>query len=65
MNLDPGQAAEYEKRHDETFPDLVDIVKAAGMCDYTVWHDPKNNHLFGILTRRDNHTIIGFPTQRL
>jgi len=61
MNLNPGQAAEYERRHDEIFPELVQALKAAGVSDYTIWHDPETSHLFGILTRTDNHTLDKLP----
>ena len=27
------------------------------MSDYTIWLDPESNHLFGILTRTDDHTM--------
>ena len=33
MNLNPGQAAEYEKRHDEIFPELAQALKAAGVME--------------------------------
>ena len=29
MNLNPGEAAEYEKRHDEVFPELAKALKDA------------------------------------
>ena len=61
MNLHPGQAAEYERRHDEIFPDLVVALKDAGISDYSIWLDPETHHLFGILTRADNHTIDRLP----
>ena len=61
MNLNPGQAAEYEKRHDEIFPELAQALKDAGVSDYTIWHDPESNHLFGILTRTDHHTMAKMP----
>ena len=61
MNLFPGRAAEYEKRHDEIFPELAQALKDAGVSDYTIWHDPESNHLFGILTRTDNHTMDALP----
>lgn len=61
MNLNPGQAAEYEKRHDEIFPELADALKDAGVSDYTIWHDPESDHLFGILTRIDDHTMDQLP----
>jgi L-rhamnose mutarotase len=61
MNLHPGQAAEYEKRHDEIFPELVVALKQAGISDYTIWLDPQDHHLFGILTRSDDHTLAQLP----
>ncbi|MEX1181227.1 MAG: L-rhamnose mutarotase [Cucumibacter sp.] len=61
MNLNPGQAAEYEKRHDEIFPELSKALKDAGVSDYSIWLDPESNHLFGILTRADNHTMDALP----
>ena len=65
MNLNPGQAAEYKKRHDEIFPELVDALKAAGVSDYSIWHDPGTDHLFGVLTRSDNHTMERLPTAEI
>jgi L-rhamnose mutarotase len=57
MSLNPGQAAEYEKRHDEIFPELIDALKDAGVSDYSIWLDPEGHHLFGILTRSDDHKL--------
>ena len=61
MNLHPGQVEEYEKRHDEIFPELAKALKNAGVSDYSIWHDPESNHLFGILTRTDDHTLDALP----
>ena len=61
MNLYPGQVDEYEKRHDEIFPELAEALKNAGVSDYSIWHDPESNHLFGILTRTDDHTLDALP----
>lgn len=61
MNLFPGQAEEYEKRHDEIFPDLAEALRDAGVSDYSIWHDPESNHLFGILTRADDHRMDALP----
>ncbi len=61
MNLFPGQHKEYEKRHDEIFPELAKAIKDAGVSDYTIWHDPESNHLFGILTRTDDHGMAELP----
>jgi L-rhamnose mutarotase len=61
MNLFPGQAAEYRKRHDEIFPELVTALKGAGISDYSIWLDAEANHLFGILTLSDDNTMDQLP----
>jgi L-rhamnose mutarotase len=61
MTLFPGHAATYRKRHDDIFPELVDALKAAGVSDYSIWLDAEANHLFGILTRSDDHTMHTLP----
>lgn len=61
MTLFPGRAAEYRKRHDEIPPGLSQALKDAGVSDYSIWLDPEANHLFGILTRSDSHTMDALP----
>jgi len=61
MNLNAGEIAEYEKRHNQVFPELLDALKEAGVSDYSIWHDPDSDHLFGILTRSDSHTLDALP----
>ncbi len=65
MNLFDGFAEEYEKRHDEIFPELAQALKDAGVSDYSIWLDPQSNHLFGILTRADNHTLDSLPNTEI
>ncbi len=65
MTLFPGQAAEYRKRHDEIFPELVTALKDAGISDYSIWLDPESNHLFGILTRSDDHKMDVLPNSEI
>ena len=40
-----GKKAEYIKRHDEIWPELVKVLKDAGIYNYTIWAD--SNTLFG------------------
>jgi L-rhamnose mutarotase len=61
MTLFPGKAAEYRKRHDEIYPELARALKEAGVSDYSIWLDAEANHLFGILTRTDDHTMDALP----
>lgn len=36
---------EYKKRHDEIWPEMVEVLKNAGICNYTIWN--VGNELFG------------------
>ena len=65
MNLFPGQAVEYRKRHDEIFPELAQALSDAGVSDYSIWLDPEANHLFGILTRSDDHRMDQLPDSQI
>lgn len=33
----PGQEAEYKKRHDEIWPELVEAIKASGFANYSLF----------------------------
>ena len=34
----PGMKEEYKRRHDEIWPELVALLKEAGICNYTIWN---------------------------
>ena len=61
MNMNPGQSAEYKRRHDEIWPELSEALIAAGVVDYRIFLDPETNHLFAVLTRRRDHTLGELP----
>lgn len=61
MVLNPGQAAEYKKRHDEIWPEMTGALREAGISDYTIWLDPETNHLFATLVRADDHLMDKLP----
>ena len=61
MQLNPGMAAEYKKRHDEIFPELADLLHEAGVRDYSIHLDEETNTLFGVLWRRTDHTMAELP----
>jgi L-rhamnose mutarotase len=61
MRLNPGMEAEYRKRHDEIWPELVDLLKAAGVEDYSIHLDRETGHLFGVLWRREDHGMADLP----
>ncbi len=57
MKLNPGMAAEYKRRHDAIWPELVALLKQAGISDYSIHLDAETNILFGVLWRRDDHAM--------
>jgi L-rhamnose mutarotase len=61
MFLKPGMEAEYKRRHDEIWPELVDLLHAVGISEYSIYLDPDTNTLFGVLLRRQNHGMENLP----
>ncbi len=46
MRLFPGCEAEYKRRHDEIWPELVKLLKEAGLSDYSIFLDEETLTLF-------------------
>jgi L-rhamnose mutarotase len=61
MNLKKGMEAEYKRRHDEIWPELVTLLKDAGISDYSIHLDRETNTLFGVLWRRTDHRMDDLP----
>lgn len=61
MQLNPGMEAEYRRRHDEIWPELVALLKEAGVSDYSIHLDPETLILFGVLWRRADHGMDALP----
>ncbi|MFD1747304.1 L-rhamnose mutarotase [Rhizobium helianthi] len=61
MKLNPGMQAEYKKRHDEIWPELVELLAKAGVSDYSIHLDPETNILFGVLSRPKDHGMASLP----
>lgn len=40
-----GAAEEYKSRHSEIWPEMLEVLKAAGIVNYTIWLS--GNELFG------------------
>lgn len=49
MKLLPGNAEEYERRHREIWPELVALLKEAGIRNYAIFLDKNTNQLFAVL----------------
>lgn len=48
MKLKPGCEVEYEKRHRAIWPELVKLLKEAGVSDYYIFWDKETNLLFAV-----------------
>ncbi len=61
MKLNDGMVHEYRRRHDEIWPELVALLHAAGVSDYSIHLDDATGHLIGVLTRTADHTMDALP----
>ncbi|MVN20820.1 L-rhamnose mutarotase [Mucilaginibacter arboris] len=48
MKLKPGFEREYQKRHDEIWPELAQLLKDNGISDYTIFLDEETHTLFAV-----------------
>lgn len=48
MKLKPGCREEYKKRHDEIWPELVQLLKESGVSDYSIFLDEETDTLFAV-----------------
>lgn len=53
MKLYPGFAAEYEKRHNELWPEMADMIHEYGGRNYSIFIDEETNILFGYIELED------------
>lgn len=53
--------AEYKKRHDDIWPELVDLLHKSGISNYSIYLDEESSTLFGYLERTDLHAMADLP----
>ena len=61
MKLKPGVEAEYQRRHDEIWPELSQTLTEAGIRDYSIYLDRASGTLFGVQKRVEGHTADELP----
>ncbi len=49
MQLFEGQAKEYEKRHNELWPEMKEMIHEYGGSNYTIFLDEETNVLYGYI----------------
>ena len=37
-----GMQEEYKRRHDEIWPEMIQLLKSAGLKNYTIWSDGRD-----------------------
>ena len=62
MQLFHGFEAEYKRRHDELWPELKQLLKDAGIHDYSIFLDETTNDLFGVMTADDPAKLTDLPS---
>ncbi|NNV55145.1 L-rhamnose mutarotase [Limnovirga soli] len=61
MKLFTGCEAEYKRRHDALWPELQQLLKDAGIKEYSIFLDEATNILFGYLTIFDKSALDDLP----
>lgn len=53
MKLYPDMAEEYEKRHNELWPEMKEMIHEYGGRNYTIFLDRETNVLYGYIEVED------------
>ena len=61
MKLMKGCEIEYQKRHTEIWPELVDLLKANGISEYHIYLNEESLSLFGVLKISDAFKLDELP----
>jgi L-rhamnose mutarotase len=61
MRLKPGAVEEYKRRHDEIWPELSAVLRAAGIADYSIFLDEQTLTLFAVQKQAAGSTAAGLP----
>lgn len=61
MQLKPGVETEYQRRHDEIWPELSAALTEAGIRDYSIYLDRSTGTLFAMQKRLADHTADVLP----
>ena len=61
MKLKPGCEAEYKRRHDALWPEMLAQLEAAGISDYSIYLDPTTLTLFAFQKIKDHDDADALP----
>lgn len=63
MQLKRGHEAEYQKRHQEIWPELSSLLKNTGISEYSIFLEPGSLQLFGFLKIQDASRLDQLPDE--
>lgn len=61
MQLHRGKAEEYKRRHDALWPELQQLLKEAGIADYSIFLDEETLSLVGVMKMEDPVQLDRLP----
>ena len=61
MKLMKGYESEYQKRHHEIWPELVELLKSNGISEYHIYLNEQSLNLFGVLKITDPMNLDDLP----
>ena len=62
LKLFKGFEEEYKNRHDALWPELQQLLKDAGIHEYSIFLDETSNNLFGFLKAEDPKNLENLPS---
>jgi len=65
MKLLPGYEKEYEKRHDEIWPELRVLLKSKGISKYSIYLDEETRDLFAVLELPSREMLDELPADAI
>ena len=63
MRLKPGNEEEYRQRHDDIWPELVELLRAKGLKNYTIFRGGLD--LFGYVETDNPMAMLELPQEEL
>jgi L-rhamnose mutarotase len=61
MKLLSGKEEEYQKRHDEIWPELSKLLKESGISNYSIFLDKETSTLIGFYHLSNNNSVDTLP----
>lgn len=63
MTLLKGYEEEYKKRHDALWPELMVLLKQAGIANYSIFLDEETLSLFGVMECNNQAALDVLPQE--